>query len=50
MLIVHTSTLPPSLPASSLNFRVSMSQTGVSSEGTAERIRTLPLLAESFTG
>src|SRR5688572_32220916 len=51
MLIVHTSTPEPSAPASWLKRRVSVSQTGVSSEGTALRMTTLPAAADlSETG
>src|SRR5206468_6219148 len=42
MLIVHTSIPGPSLPASWLNRRVSVSHTGVSSDGTELRRSTLP--------
>src|SRR5256884_1391340 len=42
MLIVHTSIPGPSLPASWLNRRVSVSHTGVSSDGTELRMSTLP--------
>src|SRR4029453_281112 len=50
MLIVHTSTPPGSLPASVLKRRVPVSHPGVSSEGTALRMTTLPLASLSFTG
>src|SRR6185437_14160008 len=50
MLTVHTSTPPPSLPASVLNLRVSVSHTGVSSEGTAVSTMTLPRAWLSLTG
>src|SRR5690349_2452650 len=50
MLTVQTSTLPPSLPASTLNFRVSVSHTGVSSDGTALSTMTLPRAWLSLTG
>src|SRR5215472_1735259 len=49
MLTVQTSTWSPSLEASSLNRRVSLSQTGVSSDGTALKIKTLPLASLSLT-
>src|SRR3989454_746749 len=42
MLIVHTSIPGPSLPASWLNRRVSVSHTGVSSDGTELTMSTLP--------
>src|SRR5258708_3366307 len=50
MLTVHTSTLPPSLPASTLNLRVSVSHTGVSSDGTALSTMTLPRAGPGFRG
>src|SRR5689334_1458694 len=40
---------PFSLPASVLNRFISMSQTGVSREGTAQRIRTVPARSLPFT-
>src|SRR5688500_11067725 len=49
MLIVHTST-PLSLPTSWLKRRVSVSQVGVSREGTDDRMRTLPRPSASVTG
>src|SRR5215471_6922757 len=49
MLTVQTSTWSPSLEASSLNRRVSLSQTGVSRDGTALKIKTLPRASLSLT-
>src|SRR4030095_518078 len=49
-LIVQISTLPPSFAASWLNRRVSVSQVGVSSDGTELRMMTLPFASLSFTG
>ena len=50
MLMVQTSTPSPSRLASSLNRRVSVSQTGVSRDGTALRMTTLPRAWLSRTG
>src|SRR3989442_10608202 len=50
MLIVHTSIPGPSLPASWLNRRVSVSHTGVSSDGTELRRSTLPFASLRRTG
>jgi hypothetical protein len=49
-LIVQISTSLPSFAASWLNRRVSVSQVGVSSEGTELRITTLPFASLSLTG
>jgi hypothetical protein len=43
MLTVRMTTSGPNFAASALNRRVSMSQVGVSSEGTAAMATTLPL-------
>ena len=50
LLIVHTSMSSPRLVASSLNRLVSVSHTGVSSDGTELSITTFPLALFKLTG
>jgi hypothetical protein len=50
MLMVQTSMPSPSFDASSLNLRVSVSHTAVSSEGTELSMITFPLASLSLTG